>query len=157
MKRHSYLFVSSLLVTSGTFAQTSINTSGMEATGTGGKVSASIGQPFFIEASNAEFSVQEGVQQVYLITPDHVEEVNAGIDLQVFPNPTNRNLSLNFRAGFNDDFYYQFLDLQGKILLSNKLTNVQTEIATEGFAAGTYMLRILQSEKSVQTFKIVKY
>jgi uncharacterized membrane protein len=101
--------------------------------------------------------VQEGVQQAYVITPVAVEEINTGIDLQVFPNPTNRNLSLYFREGFGEEFYYQFIDLQGKILLSSKLTNVQTEIATESFAAGTYMLRILQSDKSIQTFKIVKY
>lgn len=150
------LLMSTLLATTLAAAQSSTNSAGFEATGEGGKISASIGQPFFNESSNGEFALQEGVQQAYIITPSFIHDVALGIDLQVYPNPTMERLTLKINSGFRDELNYEFTDMQGKLLLFGKLSNTQTEIDTDRFAAGTYTLRISELGNSVNTFKIVK-
>ena len=48
-------------------AQTSSNAAGGDATGTGGSVAYSLGQPFYITYTGSNSSVAQGVQQTYQI------------------------------------------------------------------------------------------
>jgi len=145
-----------LLIYSGASAQISTSAAGQEATGVGGTISATIGQPFYVEAFGEGYSIQEGVQQAYLITPLSTEDLGASIEMQVFPNPTTQNLTLTIREGFKDNLQYVLTDVQGKLIESSNLLYSTTEIDTDGLAAGTYLLRLSQGKDSLKTFKIVK-
>ena len=47
-------------------------------------------------------------------------------------------------------------DMQGKLLHEAKITGNQTSIVISNLAPGTYLMKVIQSEKEVKTFKIIK-
>ena len=104
-------------------------------------------------------SVAEGVQQPYEISVvTGIEEV-LGIDLvsSVFPNPTAGFLTLRVDDYLNMDLSYQLFDIGGRLLKNNKVTESETTIDMVRFSAGTYFLKIIDNNRDVKTFKIIKY
>ena len=156
MNRRLLLPAMMLLFFSGAIAQSGTNTSGIEALGEGGTVSATIGQPFFIDHNNGEFSLQEGVQQVYMITPLSANELYSFVEMEIFPNPTTNFISFRIGEGFRNGMEYRITDMQGKLLDKAKLIGVQTEIDFSQFSAGTYILQLDSESRFFRSFKIVK-
>ena len=69
--KHKKTFISAaflLLGLGGLHAQESVNSSGGEATGTGGTASYSVGQVVYTTATGTNGSVAQGVQQPYEIS-----------------------------------------------------------------------------------------
>jgi hypothetical protein len=139
-------------------AQQSINTSGGNATGSGGRVSYSVGQMVYTtEVANAG-SVAQGVQHAYEILTVGVKETLPEISIGVYPNPTIDNLTLQVSDIGKQKLSYQLCDLQGKLINSGSLTAPQTQLITSGLAPASYYLHVLNSEnKTVQSFQIIKY
>lgn len=72
--------------------------------------------------------------------------------IQIYPNPANEFIQLNLRQ--NNSLNYRLLDLSGKIILSGKLTNSDSKIATQNLPNGNYVLT-LKGENLNQTKKII--
>ena len=83
-------------------AQTSANTAGGDATGPGGSVAYSVGQPFYITYTGANGTVAQGVQQTYQIFSLGINQSELNISLAVFPNPTYDNLNIEIKD-FNNE------------------------------------------------------
>jgi hypothetical protein len=140
-----------------TFSQESINTSGSNATGSGGTVSYSVGQLAFTAISSNSGTVSQGVQQACEIYTIGLKETELNISLTAFPNPTLENLTLEIRDNNNDKLTFMFLDLQSKLLESGQITSPKTQIETSHLSLGIYFLDIYNHEnKKVQSFKIIK-
>lgn len=141
----------------GVQAQTSVNASGGNATGSGGSVAYSIGQVVYTTNTDASGSVSQGVQQAYEIFTVGIKETKLNISLSVFPNPTADNLTLQISDYNNEKLSYQLLDMQGKLLNNGQVTTQQTQINTANLPAATYLINVLNQEnKKIQTFKIIK-
>ena len=83
-------------------AQSSANTAGGDATGAGGSVAYSVGQPFYITYTGANGTVAQGVQQTYQIFSLGINQSELNISLAVFPNPTYDNLNIEIKD-FNNE------------------------------------------------------
>ena len=136
-------------------AQESINSTGSDATGSGGSVAYSIGQTVYTYESGTNGNISQGIQQPYEIYTVGIEETAIDINLSVFPNPTKDNLTLQVQ-NFNNNLTYQLFDMQGKLLESKPITKNQLEINTNNFIAGTYFLTVTQKNKKIKSFKIIK-
>lgn len=138
-------------------AQQSFNASGGNATGSSGKVSFSIGQPFYHFVSNANSSVLEGVQQPFEISTLGLDDYqNIRLEMKVYPNPTSSVLFLNVGESSLSNLEYQLYDASGRLISKNSIANKETkiDIATQSF--GVYHLIVLDSSKALKTFKIIK-
>ncbi len=51
---------------------------------------------------------------------------------------------------------YQLFDMQGKILKSKKITGKQTDIVMGNLVPATYFVKVIQRNKEIKTFKIIK-
>lgn len=142
---------------SGLQAQESINATGGDATGNGGSASYSVGQLVYTTNIGSTGSVAQGVQQAFEISVLGIEDV-AGLDIVItaYPNPTAENLSLVIKDLDISDLSFQMFDLQGRLLISQTITNSKTQIAMGNLAVATYIVRVSQGHKEVKTFKIVK-
>jgi len=142
------------------FAQQSINTSGGNATGTGGSASYSVGQPDYRNYSGSTGSVAEGVQQPYEIFELSITDYDGiAIECRVYPNPTNDVLQLqitNYELRERGDLHFSLFDLTGRQLLQQEITGENTEISMGNLPAGTYLLHILADKKPAKAFKIIK-
>ncbi len=144
-------------------AQESVNSAGGNASAIGGSVSYSVGQIVYSTNTGSNGSEIQGVQQPFEISVvTELEEAN-GIILSVtaYPNPTNDYLTLNIDEYVQirhalSHLSYQLYDMNGKLLQNKKLIEAVTQIDMKNFVLSTYFLKIINNNKEVKTFKIVK-
>jgi len=138
--------------------QSAIVPAGGTATGAGGTVTYTVGQPAVKTIGNSAISFAEGVQQPYEISVvginDHPEIV---LSAKLYPNPTADRTYLELAIDdeqFTGDI--RIIDTYGKYIAKLKITGPITEIDLSDYASGTYYLRVENHRKAVKTFKVVK-
>ena len=138
-------------------SQESTNSSGGDATGSGGTVAFSIGQVFYTKNTGSSGSIAQGVQYAYEIFTFGIKETELNISLTAFPNPTSENLTLQVSDYNNEKLSYQLFDMQGKQLSNGQVTAQQTQININGLPSATYFVNVLNQEnQKVQSYKIIK-
>jgi len=139
-------------------AQESVNTTGGNASGSGGSASYSVGQVVYTSNTETSGSVAQGVLQSYAISIETAIEKTKGINLSVmaFPNPTTDFLTLEIKEFELSNLYVQLYDMNGKLLQSQKITDSQTIIAMGELIPAAYFVKVVQNNKEVKTFKIIK-
>jgi len=138
-------------------AQRSILSAGGSSSNTGGSISFSVGLLGFTSSSNANGSLIQGVQIPYEIVVTAIEEKNSlSANIMITPNPVADNLKLTIEIQTNKTFYYELYDLNGKILLKEKIRSNETLIPLTEFKAGQYFLKIIDNSNNIKIFKIIK-
>ncbi|MCF8428081.1 MAG: T9SS type A sorting domain-containing protein [Bacteroidia bacterium] len=136
----------------------SVNTAGGAISGSGGNVSFSIGQVFFIPQKSATGSVELGVQHSYEIVKVGLETTSLVESIQIFPNPTTDNLTIQLRNYPSNKFSFEVYDMQGKLILCGPIVGIKTSVDFYDFAPATYLIIIKDSFlQQVQSFKINKF
>lgn len=139
-------------------AQEVIPASGGEASGNGGSASYSVGQVVYITNTGTSGLVAQGVQQPYEISVVTGIEEAKGINLTVtaYPNPATDNLTLRIDEFDISNISYQLYDMNGKLLQNEKIAGNQTSITMRNLVPATYFVKVVQGNKEVKTFKIIK-
>jgi len=139
-------------------AQESINATGGNASGSVGSASYSVGQIVYTTNTGTNGSVAQGVQQPYEISVVTAIEEAKGITLSVsaYPNPTADFLQLKVETEKLKDLSFQLFDMNGKLLQNEKITGDQTSIVMSNLEPATYFVKVIQENKEVKTFKIIK-
>ena len=144
----------------GLHAQETISSGGGNASGSGGSVSYSIGQVLSDYQTGVNGSLSQGVQQPYEIwIMNGLEEfADITLDYRAYPNPAtdfillkvdNNNIPLSTLTLF-------MYDLNGKLIKSLKVNDIETIIHMENYKPAVYYLKVIQGSKEVKTFKIIK-
>jgi hypothetical protein len=139
-------------------AQEAIVGSGGNAIGSSGSVSFSVGQVVYTTANGTTGTLAQGVQQPYEISVSLSTTEASKIDLvfSAYPNPTSGLLTLNVSDYSLDRLNYQLFDTNGRFILSEKISSIETQIALEKFPSATYLIKIIDQNKNIKTFKIIK-
>ena len=139
-------------------AQEAISTTGGNASGSGGSVSYSVGQVVYTTNIGTNGSVVQGVQQPYEISiVTGLEEAN-GINFSVsaYPNPATDYLTLEVKDYELSTLNFRLFDIHGNILQTQKITSKRTNIVVSNLVPATYYIKVMDGNKQVKTFKIVK-
>ncbi len=141
-------------------AQETIPISGGDATGIGGSSSYSVGQIVYTANSSASGSTYQGVQLPFEIFDEGSLAVGGTPDIQlgikVYPNPTLYKLTLSINGNNIDSVQYQLYDLNGRLLLTNKVRDQETTIPMDDYPSATYSLVVLKNNKPIKSFKFIK-
>jgi hypothetical protein len=138
-------------------AQQAINASGANATGSGGSVSYSVGQVLYTTNSGSNGPSAQGVQQPYEIsTTLSLPEANDIRLMSVYPNPTTNRVVLNVGNYGTTNLSLQFIDSNGRILLENKIINIETNLDIENYPVAIYFLKVMDKNSAIKIFKIIK-
>ena len=141
-----------------TLAQNSIPAMGGNAEGSGGSVSYTAGQTVYriIEGTNG--SATQGVQQPYEISViTAIEGVDAiALEIIVYPNPATDQLNLKVENYETDNLCYRLFNINGILLIDRKIEGPETDIIVRHFTAGTYFLKVIDKQREIKTFKIIK-
>jgi len=141
-----------LIVLSGS-AQEVVSTQGDSYSNANGSIDFTIGEVITATGSNGGNNITQGFHQTNLNVlgvDDHFPSYEAII----FPNPTED--ILNIRTSTFEDVTYTLYDVQGKLLMQNKLFAEQTPIQLVHLAAGGYSLVLTNETQKLKTFRIVK-
>ena len=139
-------------------AQETIPATGGNALGSGGSASYTVGQMVYQTNTGTNGSVAEGVQQPYEISiVTAIEDAN-GINLSIsaYPNPTFDYLTLEVKDFDFSNLTFQLYDIQGKLLQNEKITDRQSRVLMNNLLPASYFVKILEGNKEVKTFKIIK-
>ncbi len=140
-------------------AQNAIPASGGNASGGGGTVSYSIGQVVYTtNTSIPSGSVSQGVQQPFEISVITEIEQAEYITLvcSVYPNPASDFLTLKVDIYDNNSLSYKLFDANGKLLESKKVFDYETIISMANRLPNLYFLKVIDNQKEIKTFKIIK-
>ena len=160
--RHKKLKLSAIILLglglTGLQAQESVNATGGDASGSGGSVSYSVGQVVYTTNTGTNGSVTQGVQQPYEISVVTAIEEAKGINLTVtaYPNPATDYLTLRIDEFEISNLSFQLYDMNGKLLQNEKITGNQTSIVMSNLVPAIYFVKVIQGNKEVKTFKIIK-
>lgn len=138
-------------------AQQSSNAAGGDATGAGGSASYSVGQPVYTYNTGTFGSSNQGVQQPYEFFITGIDEnKDVSLSLAVFPNPTQAAVHLKVENQDLSGLSFEVYDVTGKLLLSQKISNTLTSVPMQTLASATYYLKVLNKQKAVKTFTLIK-
>ncbi|MFA5773006.1 MAG: T9SS type A sorting domain-containing protein [Thermoplasmata archaeon] len=142
----------------GLHAQEAIPATGGNASGSGGSVSYSVGQVVYTTNTGQTGSVAQGVQQPYEISIVNGITEAKGITLQcsAYPNPATNFVKLKIENFELLTLNFQLYDINGKLLKNKKIEGNETSIVMSNLVPATYFLKVIQSNKEVKTFKIIK-
>ncbi len=142
-------------------AQETVPATGGNASGSGGSASYSIGQMVYTTNTGTNGSVAQGVQQPYEISVITGIEEAKGISLNcsAYPNPTIEFITLKVDASATLSIQllsYQLYDISGKLLENKKIEGNETSIVMSNLVPASYFVKVIQGNKEVKTFKIIK-
>lgn len=66
----------------------------------------------------------------------------SGVEITIFPNPSNGIFQISFDKVL-DDLYYEIINANGQIVLTQKVTNSTEDVNISGNAAGLYLVKVV--------------
>ena len=140
-------------------AQSSVVSSGGNASGSGGSVSYSVGQvAYSFVNGNANGSLIQGVQQpleISIVTSINNLETNISVD--IYPNPTPGKLIIQVGETNVKQMTCQLISMDGKVLKQKQLFNQSTEqLDMSSLPAGTYFIKIHSKQQQLKLYKVIK-
>jgi hypothetical protein len=138
-------------------AQQGTVASGGDATGSGGSVSHSTGQAVWTTADGQGGTVQQGVQQPYLVIPTSLQPGPDGkLLLTAYPNPSSDELSIHANTVLSPLAEALLYTAEGRLVLRKVLDGTDTTLDLKALAAGTYHLAVQDGERPLGKFNVIK-
>ncbi|MEP6793450.1 MAG: T9SS type A sorting domain-containing protein [Saprospiraceae bacterium] len=141
-------------------SQQALLTSGKDANGVGGSVAYSIGQTDYVNFSSDSGKISLGVQQPLVVMMVGIEDPKTNTEVSVFPNPVSISIHLKLEVASTtiakENPSFTLYDINGKIVLRQKIKEVLTIIPMEQYGSGMYLLRVTVNKGEVRTFKLFK-
>lgn len=119
-------------------------------------MSWTLGEPMIETLVSADIVLTQGFQQPVLEVSTTTNEPGLDFQITAFPNPTRGHTNISTNLLQAESLIYSVYDLQGRFITGNPLDGPQTRIAFNNYDPGIYFIRIIQDEKPVKTFKIIK-
>ena len=119
-------------------------------------MSWTLGETVIETFASANMVLTQGFQQPVLKVSTFAKEPGLDFQITAFPNPTRGHINISTNLLQAESLIYSVYDLQGRFIAANPLEGSQTQIALNNYDPGIYFIRILQDEKPVKTFKIIK-
>ena len=121
------------------------------------EVSLTVGEPVVATLIGSTNTLTQGFHQTKLTITAVNELLLPGIEIKVFPNPTQNFITIHF-SEYIEDSKYSLYDFTGKLIENKLINSADTEIDLKKYASGQYILKLTnKSRQPIQTFKIIKY
>jgi hypothetical protein len=155
--KQTSLLVSVFLITQLAQAQEAIPVSAGTAVGSSGSASYTVGQVFYTTYTTTAGSVSQGVQHPFEFqTLSNPALTTVSLTAVTYPNPTKDFIILKITDTTLHNLRYTLFDINGKAIASGSITESSTQIQLKHLAIGAYVLKVIQKNKSLKTFKIIK-
>ena len=141
------------------FAQSEFMSIGGDIASKKGNVSFSVGQTAYQFILGTHGNINQGVQQPYEIYVITAADDLALIDFEckAFPNPTNNLLTLSIKNKAPYGLSYQLVNSTGSLLSQNDLVGEETTLSMRDYTPAVYFLQLIEDEKIIRIFKIIKH
>jgi len=138
-------------------AQEVVTTAGGYGETTSGSLSWTIGEPVIETITDGINTLTQGFQQSKLTVTAINDLKFPGIELSVYPNPTNSFLFIEVKTDKQRDLQLSLFDLNGRLILQKKMTENKQTIKMQNYKPATYILKVTEGNKEIRTYQIVKH
>jgi hypothetical protein len=121
-----------------------------------GSISWTLGELAVETLSTANNILTQGFQQSRLTVTGMGDIAILDYEIVVFPNPASDHIIIRTDKEQHENLHYQLYDLSGKIILQNKILETETTIPVNHLKSAVYLLRIIEGNRQVRAFKVVK-
>jgi hypothetical protein len=119
-------------------------------------MSWTLGETMTESLSNTNSTLTQGFNQTKLV----ITAIGTLVELQyvivAYPNPTSDFVFLKTDSKNLKNLEYVLYESTGSMLLRKTISSTIESIDFRGLAAGVYLLEVLENQKLVKTFKIIK-
>jgi len=160
-----YLFIL-FFITSGVFttaaqslSPTVLSSSGGFESSDGTSLSWTTGEVMIQSFSEGSIMLSQGFQQGNITVSTAVDEMSeSAMDVQIYPNPVNDILNMEFKNMVDHTIQLKLVDLTGKTVLRKEFSQPSNTVRLNlsSVSSGSYMLEVRAAEKR-KVFKIVKH
>jgi hypothetical protein len=138
-------------------AQEVVSSAGDTQSAAGYEVSWTVGEAVIETLIAGSNILTQGFHQTKLTVTAVSELLIPGLDIKVFPNPTQDFITVHFSEYIEGSTYFLY-DFSGKLLENKLIHSADMEINMKNYASGQYILKLAtKSLQPIQTFQIVKY
>jgi hypothetical protein len=138
-------------------AQQGATAAGGDATGVGGSISYSVGQPFYQTAFGSDITLQAGVQQAYEISEvSSVWSLGGTVVVSAFPNPTSDYVRVLVEMENPVEWTCRVFDSAGRLVQTQQSSDSALLLPFQSLSAGTYLIEVRVSPTQFKTFQLVK-
>ena len=152
MKRRQIVLIA-MLTTGSVYGQDVISTQGDSYSNANGSLDFTIGEIVINTETDGSNVITQGFHQTnwnFLGVDDHAPNYDA----IVYPNPTPDVLKI--RASAFENVTYTLYDAQGKLILQDVLTAIETSVQVSELTQGAYTLILNNETQNLKTFKLIK-
>ena len=138
-------------------AQEVVSSNGDTQSAAGYEVSWTVGEAVIETLIGGTNTLTQGFHQTRLTVTAVTNFLYPGIEIKVFPNPTQEFITIQF-SEYIEDTRYSIYDLRGKLIENKLINSADTEIDLKKYASGQYLLKLItKSGQRLQTFQVIKY
>ena len=137
-------------------AQQTTVSAGGDASGIGGTFSYSIGQVVYTYNYGTDVILAQGVQQPFEISTLGLDNYQINLVMQTYPNPTRDYLVLNVHALDLSNMIFQLYDVNGRLIETRTMFSPIETICMMNLPSSVYVLKVINNNKEVKSFKIIK-
>jgi hypothetical protein len=140
------------------YSQQDFVAAGHDASGSNGSVSYSIGQVAYVSETVTSGNINQGVQQpIEIFELTNSEFDSTSFNAILYPNPASTEVILSINSlNLDSTIEYQLTDITGKLIKSGRINTTETRIDVVGFPQACYFVNILDSNKILKSFKLLK-
>ena len=168
MKHANCVIIAFFLSGIAVYAQEVVSTAGSYGETTSGSLSWTVGEPVIETITDGTNTLTQGFQQSKLTVTAINDLKVPGIELSVYPNPTNSFLSIEVKTGKQRDLLLSLFNLNGKLILQKRMTGNKQTIKMQNYKPATYILKVYhvgrngrtvvtEGNKEIRTYQIVKH
>jgi hypothetical protein len=162
MKHANCVIIAFFLFGIAIHAQEVVSSAGSYVETTSGSLSWTVGEPVIETITDGTNTLTQGFQQSKLTVTAINDLKVSGIELFVYPNPTNSFLSIEVKTDKQRDLLLSLFDINGRLILQKKMAGNKQTIKMQNYKPGTYILKVMEAKDStdakfcVSTFRIIK-
>lgn len=140
----------------GVKAQQSVSASGGSFSNVNLSVNYTIGECVTETFSSGNTKLTQGFQQPSYKIATISKMIESGFVVQTYPNPVSNNLVLSVSEVKDKKITYKVFGTNGTLISAGKVTTSKSEIDFGSLPVSTYILRVFENNKEIESFKIVK-
>jgi hypothetical protein len=139
-----------------TNAQEVISTAGNAHSNNNGSISYTIGEPV-IETFTGETNIlTQGFLQSNVVVTAIDELPGLDFEISAFPNPATEIVKLRIVKESVTGMHYMLYDMNGILLMKNRLKGTVTEVPLGDLSPTEYILKVYNQDKELKSFKIIR-
>lgn len=146
-----------LLTATATLAQQVVASSGNSGSISGYKIDWTLGEPVIETITGSTHKLTQGMHQTKLLATAICQQEVPGLEVKVYPNPTENMLKIEVIQTGNEHFQYELTDITGRKMLLRKSFFNTGEINMDNYVPGIYIIRVFNLKHgNEKVFKIIK-